>query len=36
MNRQEKSNFPASVLQLHSNCEFLLDADAAALVKDLA
>ena len=30
------TDFPASVLQMHPNCEFLLDADAAALVKDLA
>ena len=27
--------FPASVLQLHPNCEFLLDADAAAYVMDM-
>lgn len=27
--------FPASVLQLHPNCEFLLDADAAAYVRDM-
>ena len=27
---------PASVLQLHPNCEFLLDADAAKYVTDLA
>ncbi len=26
---------PASVLQLHPNCEFLLDPDAGALVKDI-
>ena len=29
-------DLPASVLQLHPNCEFLLDADAAAFVQDLA
>ena len=29
-------DLPASVLQLHPNCEFLLDADAAALVRDMA
>lgn len=26
------TDFPASILQLHPNCEFLLDADAAALL----
>ena len=29
-------DIPASVLQLHPNCEFLLDADAAKYVMDLA
>ena len=29
-------DLPASVLQLHPNCEFLLDADAAKYVRDLA
>ena len=29
-------DFPASVLQLHPNCEFLLDAEAAEFVKDMA
>ena len=29
-------DIPASVLQLHPNCEFLLDADAAEYVKDMA
>lgn len=29
-------DIPASVLQLHPNCEFLLDADAAKYVTDLA
>ena len=28
-------DIPASVLQLHPNCEFLLDADAARYVKDM-
>lgn len=28
-------DIPASVLQLHPNCEFLLDADAAQFVMDL-
>jgi glucosamine-6-phosphate deaminase len=29
------TDFPASVLQLHPNCEFLLDADAARYIHDL-
>ena len=29
-------DIPASVLQLHPNCEFLLDADAAKYVADMA
>ena len=28
-------DIPASVLQLHPNCEFLLDADAAKYVMDM-